>query len=232
MNKIDLAILCNQHPPFSNMKYKIEVTNMDIENFNWQKYYDFITKEALNSICYTIYSPKTLADVTFTNFWFTDARDADHFEKWFLYGGGNLTDRICINYGCFNKRMEQSNGSYRTVCASCHKASYSGTPYPGNKIPYKKTYCECCKEDFPSCCLDMDHKDGNSLNQRHSNVWTLCKNCHTMKSKIFGDSKKSWGGPHTRVEAIQAANKIVTETPSSRKKVTRILHTCRHKWWR
>jgi 5-methylcytosine-specific restriction endonuclease McrA len=44
--------------------------------------------------------------------------------------------------------------------------------------------------------LDVDHKDGNRANNDPSNVWTLCANCHRLKTKrnkdgVYGQPKKN-----------------------------------------
>jgi hypothetical protein len=50
-------------------------------------------------------------------------------------------------------------------------------------IQYKGKKCERC-EFVPehSCQLDVDHKDGNKLNNDPANLQTLCANCHRLKT--------------------------------------------------
>ena len=56
----------------------------------------------------------------------------------------------------------------------------------GRVLPpgYVKTdHCEQCGfvAEHP-CQLDIDHKDGDPGNGRPENIWTLCANCHRIKS--------------------------------------------------
>ena len=107
----------------------------------------------------------------------------------------------CINYGC-NSPVALSYGSVaddtgyrrlRSVCSHCHKVSYGmkdqkGTPLSlkAGVIPHKKSYCEnvdghvtgvpCTASVLISGQLDLDHIDGNHLNNIPENVQTLCKN--------------------------------------------------------
>jgi 5-methylcytosine-specific restriction endonuclease McrA len=52
----------------------------------------------------------------------------------------------------------------------------------------KGSSCEKCgfiAED--PCQLDVDHIDGNHLNNHPDNLQTLCANCHRLKTKVNGD---------------------------------------------
>jgi len=63
----------------------------------------------------------------------------------------------------------------------------------------KKEYCEnttdevvfgkCKQRKYHPSELQVDHKDGNPLNDSEDNLWTICANCHQRKGDYFGDSK-------------------------------------------
>lgn len=56
---------------------------------------------------------------------------------------------------------------------------------------YLEDYCESCGfYAVDRCQLDLDHFDGNSLNHDPDNLWTLCANCHRLKTKDFKDAGK------------------------------------------
>jgi len=70
-----------------------------------------------------------------------------------------------------------------------------------SKHPYRKhrkDYCEnvdgrlgfiCTTTIVHSVQLDVDHKDGNHLNNDLDNLQTLCKCCHSYKGLIYEDYK-------------------------------------------
>lgn len=120
----------------------------------------------------------------------------------------------CLNLGC-NNPVALSAGKLtdlddkrvlRTVCHSCHNASYGKMTKKGRSalsdgvISVKKDYCEnidgringtpCTASGLDSAQLELDHIDGNHLNNIPDNVQTLCKNCHSKKSIIAGDYRK------------------------------------------
>lgn len=58
----------------------------------------------------------------------------------------------------------------------------------------KKKYCEYCKwVALNRCQLDVDHIDGNHYNNEHSNLQTLCANCHRLKTYLNRDNIKNKG---------------------------------------
>lgn len=120
----------------------------------------------------------------------------------------------CLNIGC-DKPVALSAGKLtdkdgqrvlRTVCSMCHNASYgkmnkSGpVKLPDGVVSHKKSYCEnkdgridghpCTASNLSSAQLELDHIDGNHLNNIPTNVQTLCKNCHSKKSILAGDYRK------------------------------------------
>jgi len=114
----------------------------------------------------------------------------------------------CVNIGC-NKPVTLSKGKLtdlpskrilRTVCIDCHHASYGKKTLKSNVTSHKKSYCEnidgrlgvnCTATNLDSAQLELDHIDGNHLNNDPSNVQTLCKNCHSKKSISAGDYRKA-----------------------------------------
>lgn len=114
----------------------------------------------------------------------------------------------CINVGCTNAVTCSSGGedspaasrTLRTVCSKCHRSSYGNKPLPTGVTSHKKTYCEnvdgridgviCTATGLSSAQLELDHIDGNHINNIPSNVQTLCKNCHSKKSILAGDYRK------------------------------------------
>ncbi len=112
----------------------------------------------------------------------------------------------CINVGCidpvaiFRGTIGEAKGrEIRTVCSACHLASYRKTPLREGIVSHKKSYCEnidshlgfpCTSTIHYSGVLELDHKDGNHLNNVPANVETLCKICHAYKSYIMGDHRK------------------------------------------
>ena len=109
----------------------------------------------------------------------------------------NHNDRICEVDGC--GKLGQHLGSVnkdgtirrRAKCGKHHSIKYGmgGWDY---KI-HRKTYCEnidgrlgfkCnCNITDPEWQLDVDHIDNNHENNDPSNLQTLCKNCHALKTR-------------------------------------------------
>ena len=110
--------------------------------------------------------------------------------------------RLCKVPGC--RRPGQHLGSYfvgtnfprrRDTCDMHHNMNYgiNGWDY---KI-YRKCYCEnidgrlgfkCTSTILnPAVQIDADHWDGNHDNNDPSNIVSLCKNCHAIKTNLFKD---------------------------------------------
>jgi hypothetical protein len=121
----------------------------------------------------------------------------------------------CINTGCNNpvvcskgnENSAPSERSLRTVCSHCHKASFGYKDKKGNitklkegVTSFKKTECEnvdghitgtpCTASGLVGGQLELDHIDGAHINNVQSNVQTVCKNCHSLKSMQSGDFRK------------------------------------------
>lgn len=130
--------------------------------------------------------------------------------------------KLCINKGCSNKRAASSNTKLRPYCATCHKKEYSGEDYKGR---IKKDYCEACGDDkFDRCQLQLDHKDGNSDNNTIDNIWTLCSNCHVLKSKLCEDNKKN-----SKQHDLISFNRLAEEVLMRRPKLKKVIDTIRKK---
>lgn len=97
---------------------------------------------------------------------------------------GSLTRKLC---GC--GRPAKSMGldgkgrrMYRSQCWACREEAHR----------HRKNNCEWCfVEASDEVKLDVDHIDGNTSNNHSSNLQTLCRPCHIIKTKIFGDYRYS-----------------------------------------
>lgn len=91
----------------------------------------------------------------------------------------------CGNMTASMGRDKEGRKRYRSICAQCHR---KGRVQKGNQ-------CEMCGFiPVDRIQLDVDHKDGNRANNDPSNVWTLCANCHRLKTKrnkdgVYGQPK-------------------------------------------
>ena len=52
--------------------------------------------------------------------------------------------------------------------------------------------CATHGKELHSCMLDMDHIDGDHYHNVEENIQTLCKNCHSYKTKMNGDNRTGW----------------------------------------
>jgi hypothetical protein len=105
----------------------------------------------------------------------------------------------CVNIGCNNDVAVRNwgNWSLKSECSSCQTARKNGK-IKKNIIIHKKSYCENIDGHLGFKCpvidwkgfesgLDLDHVDGNHLNNSPENVKTYCKLCHGRKSLENGD---------------------------------------------
>ena len=83
--------------------------------------------------------------------------------------------KLCKICG-INPVTKKQKDKYRNICYSCYKK-----PYTRNK----KNFCEFCGFiPLHRCQLDVHHIDGNKLNNKESNLMTLCANCHRLKTYL------------------------------------------------
>ena len=77
-----------------------------------------------------------------------------------------------------NQQTSNGMGKYKPTCNKCRKRRYK---YAYRRV--KKTACEACGfQAVDTTQLDVDHKDGNHHNNDPNNLWTLCANCHRLKT--------------------------------------------------
>src|SRR6056300_1218423 len=86
--------------------------------------------------------------------------------------------------------VSEISGGDGYVCRAHHTMVYNMN---GSYLIHRKKYCEnqdgrlgfYCTTSIidPTWQLDVDHIDGNSANNNPHNLQTLCKCCHSMKSK-------------------------------------------------
>lgn len=94
---------------------------------------------------------------------------------------------------------------YKKECLGCSKERKFGKRHPIKKskmyqrpwLAHRKSTCEACGF-IPAWVgqLDVDHIDGDKLNNSVNNLQTLCANCHRLKSHLKQDymNKISRGG--------------------------------------
>lgn len=69
------------------------------------------------------------------------------------------------------------------TCSACRRKHGPGSSREWRR--FKKDFCEnpnCTASDLISNQLDVDHIDGDKTNNDPSNLVTLCKNCHALKT--------------------------------------------------
>lgn len=95
--------------------------------------------------------------------------------------GGSRTPRLCpCGRNARNMGLGKDNKTrYGVLCSTCHRLN----------IRDKKNYCELCGfiAKVPQQ-IEVDHKDGNKRNNNRDNLWSLCANCHRLKTQV----NKEW----------------------------------------
>lgn len=78
-------------------------------------------------------------------------------------------------------RRKDGTHSYLPYCTHCY---HNSRPHRA----HKKKVCEKCRfVAVHKCQLDVDHIDGNHDNNDKSNLQTLCRNCHSLKTWLNKD---------------------------------------------
>ena len=111
----------------------------------------------------------------------------------------------CINYGCnspvvYSSTDSKGNKRWRIHCSNCQKASYGATQHRPGVTPYKTGRCSNvdghlgfpCPMDYGKAPwavgqTEVDHSDGNHMNNNLDNLDELCPICHKEKGKRAGD---------------------------------------------
>ena len=105
---------------------------------------------------------------------------------------------ICVkchaNQSKINGKTKNGFIKYSKYCMSCERALYNQKNLSKRTYGYvlnKKNYCEKCGF-IPehSCQLDVDHIDGNCINNKLENLQTLCANCHRLKTHNERNKKR------------------------------------------
>jgi len=85
-----------------------------------------------------------------------------------------------VSTGLNSKGQQQ----FRTRCRTCIRKAQT----------LRKDYCESCLKPWVSGIkFDTDHIDGNPANNDPSNVQTLCRPCHSKKSKENNENCTKYG---------------------------------------
>lgn len=116
---------------------------------------------------------------------------------------------ICINHGCntpvatVSGKVTDANPRWRVYCTACSIANWGGKPYKPGVTPFRKGYCTNNDGHLGFSCTvnykkhphfigmtEVDHKNGNHIDNRLDNLDELCPMCHNMKGKLVGDFKQ------------------------------------------
>jgi hypothetical protein len=117
------------------------------------------------------------------------------------FGRTVVIDRpICINHGCNRGVTPSGPNRWRPVCHICHLRGYQEISLEEGVTPFKTGKCSNQSKHLGfSCPIDyekapwvigstqIDHIDGNHLNNTLDNVQELCQPCHQEKGRINGD---------------------------------------------
>jgi hypothetical protein len=109
---------------------------------------------------------------------------------------------LCPKCGFRQCEWRNDRRKYRPICKLCRIPSSNaerrlrraGRMIPKQAFPnyaelsLKRKVCEACGFIAAHPCqLDVDHKDGNWLNDDPANLQVLCANCHRLKTFMSRD---------------------------------------------
>lgn len=108
---------------------------------------------------------------------------------------------VCLNYGCENL-VTTCGARWRPFCSRCHRAGYGAASLKEGVTAFKKGTCsnqdsrlgfncpiDYSKAEWAFGRTELDHVDGNHLNNVPENIMELCKMCHQYKGMMQGDFK-------------------------------------------
>lgn len=108
----------------------------------------------------------------------------------------------CLNHGCYNL-VTTSGKRWRPFCSSCHIAGYKNIKLRDGVKHYKTGMCSnqdsrlgfACPIDYTKASwaigqTQIDHINGDHLNNTPENCMELCDMCHTHKGKLNGDFRR------------------------------------------
>jgi hypothetical protein len=123
------------------------------------------------------------------------------------------TDRPkCINHGCktlvtYTAVFESGQKRWSVMCSACVKAGQGRQPWKPGVTPWKTGRCSNHDGHLGFSCTvnykknphfigmtEVDHKNGNHVDNRKRNLDELCPMCHKLKSKLAGDYGQSRTG--------------------------------------
>ena len=112
----------------------------------------------------------------------------------------------CINHGCkkpvtYSHKDEQGNRRWRIHCGHCQSASWGKWPHAEGVTPFKTGRCSNTDSHLGFKCAtnwrlvpkwakgmtEIDHKNGNHMDNRPKNLDELCVHCHKLKGQLAGD---------------------------------------------
>ena len=109
---------------------------------------------------------------------------------------------FCVNPGC-GRPSAHDGKRWRVHCGSCQRASWGGGPLRAGVTSFKTGICGNRNGELGlgfRCLIkwtrvpawargmtEIDHVDGNHLNNAMGNLQELCPMCHKLKGQIHGD---------------------------------------------